>query len=233
MAETLLPDDSQTVQRLDSVACLLEWIRSMPVPTRKRFFGALMECSDAIQQVVIGLLVVIKNPKTTAVERQRALMTIADALFPHADENGEYGLDLVTSEAGAAAQSPSLTREVQKMDTREATFAQRLRELMEAKRISQLDLAQRVGCSQPAISQMLNRNCRPQKKTILRLAEALNVQPCDLWPDIDVAEMLDAVASFQQDDYVMTEAEASALGDTSRPNRAKIQAKSLPTRRRQ
>lgn len=58
------------------------------------------------------------------------------------------------------------------------------------------------------------------------------MQACDLWPDIDVTEMLDAVASFQQDDYVMTEAEARTLGDTSRPNRPKIQAKSLPTRRR-
>ena len=106
MADTLLPDDPQTVQRLDSVACLLEWMRSMPAPTRKRFFGAIAECSDAVQQVVVRLLVVVKNPKTTAVERQRALMTIADALFPNSDESGEYGLDLVTSEAGAAAENP-------------------------------------------------------------------------------------------------------------------------------
>lgn len=233
MADTLLPDDPQTVQRLDSVACLFEWMRSMPTPARKRTWGALAECSDAIQQVVVNLLGVVKNPRTTPVERQRALMTIADALFPNSDEGGEYGLDLAASEASAAAGSPSLAREVQKMDTQEATFAQRLREVMEAKRVSQLELADRVGCSQPAISQMLNRNCRPQKKTILKLAEALNVQATDLWPDIEVAEMLDAVASFQQDDYVMSEAEARALSDTSQPNRPRIQAKSLPTRRRQ
>lgn len=199
---------------------------------RRLYSSAVSRSSDAIQQVVVRLIVVVKNPTTSPVERQRALMTIADALFPNADENGEYGLDLVTSEAGAAAENPSLAREVQKMDTQEATFAQRLREVMEAKRISQLELADRVSCSQPAISQMLNRNCRPQKKTILKLAKALNVQVCDLWPDIDEAEMLDAVASFQQDDYVMTDAEARALSDTSRPNRPKIQAKSLPTRRR-
>lgn len=50
--------------------------------------------------------------------------------------------------------------------------------------------------------------------------------------NLDVAEMLDAVASFQRDDYVMTEAEARALSDTSQPNRSKIQVKALPTRRR-
>jgi transcriptional regulator with XRE-family HTH domain len=231
MADTLLHDDAQTVARLDSVTCLFEWMRSMPAPTRKRFWGTLAECSDDIQQVVVRLLNVVKNAETSPNERQRALMTIADALSLNPDEDGEYGQDLVASEANTAVRFPSLAQEVQKMDTQEATFAQRLRELMEAKRISQLELAERVGCSQPAISQMLNRNCRPQKKTILKLAEALNVQAIDLWPDIDMAEMLDAVASFQQDNYVMTEAEARALSDTSRPNRPKIQAKSLPKRR--
>lgn len=231
MAETLLPDDPKTVERLDSVACLFEWLRSMPAPTRKHFWGALAECSDAIQEVVVRLLGVVKSPRTTAIERQRALMTIADALFPNS-ESGEYGLDLIASEANAAAESLPLAREVQRMNSQEAAFADRVRELMETKRISQQELAARAGCSQPAISQMLNRTCRPQKKTILKLAEALNVQARDLWPDIDVAEMLDAVASFQQDNYVMTEAEARALGNTSQPNRPKIQAKALPTRHR-
>jgi len=118
------------------------------------------------------------------------------------------------------------------MNTQEATFAQRLRELMEAKRISQQELADRVQCSQPAISQMLNRACRPQKKTILNLAEALNVQPRDLWPDIDVAEALDAVASFQQPEYVMTSPEAEALADTSKRNSPKVRPRSLPSRPR-
>lgn len=232
MADTLLPDNPQAVQRLDSVACLLEWTRSMPVLTRKRFFGALAECSDAVQQVVDRLSVVVKNPQTTPVERQRALTTIANALFGNADEKGAYGLDLTTPEAEAAAKHPLLARKVQKLDTQQATFAQRLRDVMDAKRVSQLELAERIGCSQPAISQMLNRDCRPQKKTILKLAAALNVQAGDLWPDLEVVEMLDAVASFQHDDYVMTDAEARALGETSRPNRPKMQAKSLPTRRR-
>ena len=232
MAETILHDDDQTVARLDSVACLFEWMRTLPASERKRFWGALAECNDAVQEVVVKMLGVVKNPHTTRTERQRALMTIADALFPITDESGDYGLDLAASEAEAAATSASLTREVEKMDSQEATFAHRLRSLLDAKQISQNELADRVGCSQPAISQMLNRNCRPQKKTILKLAEALNVKAQDLWPDIDVADMLDAVASFQQDDYVMTDAEAQALADKSKRNRPKIPAKSLPTRRR-
>jgi transcriptional regulator with XRE-family HTH domain len=229
--ETLLPDEPKTVERLDSVACLFEWLRSMPEPTRKRFWCALAQRSDAVQEVIVKLLGVVKSQRTTAVERQRALMKIADALFPNS-ESVEHGSNATASGANAAAENSSLAHEVQRARSEQATFAERVRGLMETKRISQQELAARAGCSQPAISQMLNRTCRPQKQTILKLAEALNVQASDLWPDIDVAEMLDAVASFQQDDYVMTEAEARALGDTSRPNRPKIQAKSLPTRRR-
>jgi hypothetical protein len=78
MAETLLPDDPKTVERLDSVACLFEWMRSMPASTRTRFWSALAECSDAIQEVVVRLLGVIKSPRTTAPERQQALMAVVD-----------------------------------------------------------------------------------------------------------------------------------------------------------
>ena len=73
---------------------------------------------------------------------------------------------------------------------------------------------------------------RPQKTTILKLAEALNVPPQELWPDLEVADMLDAVAGFQQDDYVLTEAEVEALRDASRRNSPKIPVRSLPARRR-
>lgn len=232
MAETLLPDDARTVAGLESIACLLEWTREMPAPDRKRFWATLSECSDDIQRVVVNMLRILKSHDAGPNERQRALMTIADALSLNPDEGGEYGLDLVSSEADAARRHPLLAREVEKMNSQEATFAVRLRELMDTKRISQTELAERVGCSQPAISQMLNRNCRPQKKTILKLAEALNVQANDLWPDIEVSEMLDAVAQFQQPDYVMTDAEARALSETSSQNRPKIPVKSLPTRRR-
>jgi len=231
MTETYLLDDPQAIPRLDSVACILQWTRSMPAPDRKRFLGALIECSDDVQQVVVSLLDVVKDSRTTPAERKRALMTIADALFLNpCEEDGLYGQDLAASEAYAAARNAPLASEVRKMNVQEETFAQRLRELMDVKQISQQELAERAGCSQPAVSQMLSRVCRPQKRTILRLAEALNVHPRELWPDIDVADMLDAVASFQQDDYTMTAAEASALADTANKNRPKIRAKSLPAR---
>ncbi len=232
MTETvLLTEDPQAVERLNSLACLFEWMRSMPGAERKRFMGKLLECSDEIQDVVVSLLQIVKNPNSLESERKRALLTISDALYLNPDEtDGEYGMDLARSEAYAAARSKPLAREVEKMNCQEATFAQRLRELMDAKQVSQRELADRIGCSQPAISQMLNRECRPQKKTILKLAEALNVQPRDLWPDIEVVEMLDAVASLQSDDYVMSAAEAKAFADTAKKNKPKLPVHSLPPR---
>lgn len=214
MGDIQLSDDPQTIRRLDSVACLIQWMRSLPVSTRMKLLGAIAQSSDATQQTVLRMLDVVKDPATSPDERHQALRTIDDALFPNS----------ATSTSDSPADSP--------IATQEAIFATRLREVMQAKRISQQELAERIGVSQPAISQMLNRSCRPQKKTILKLAEALSVPASDLWPDIEVAEMLDAVASFERDDYVMTQAEAEALSDPPRKNRPQIPAKQLPTRRR-
>ena len=112
--------------------------------------------SDAAQEVIVKLLGVVKSQRATAVERRRALMTIADALFPNS-ETGDCGLDLAASEGNAGVASSSAGQGVQRMNSQQAAFADRVRELMETKRISQQELAARAGCSQPAISQMLNR----------------------------------------------------------------------------
>ena len=218
MSETILADNPQTVELLQSMTRLMTWMRSMQPTERRRFWTALAECSDEQQAVVLRMLGVVENSQSTPAERQQSLSTIAST-FGLKPAAGQYELDSVAGEIPA-------------LDTRQAVFAGRLRELMDTKRVSQQELASRVGCSQPAISQMLNRSCRPQKKTILKLAEALSVNPHDLWPDLEVAEMLDAVASFQEDDHALTEAEAAALRDTSRRNPPTIPARSLPKRRR-
>ena len=208
MADTIFVDDPQTVEALRSVTRLMAWMRSIPLATRQRLVTAIVECSDEVREVVLRMVNVVESSQATPADRQRALVTIADVL--RLKPNEEDG------------QAPS----------QQAAFADRLRELMTERCVTQQELAARIGCSQPAVSQMLNRNCRPQKKTILKLAEALNVQPQELWPDLEVVDMLDAVASFQQDDYVMTEAEAESLRNRSRRNAPKIPVRSLPARRR-
>jgi len=48
--------------------------------------------------------------------------------------------------------------------------------------MTQSELGDRIGVGQSAISMMLSRNCRPQKGTVKKIADALEVQPSDLWP---------------------------------------------------
>lgn len=230
MTQVDLQDNPQTVELLQAMKRMMQWMQSMETRTRQRFLASLAECSDDLQEVVFRMVSVLENPQSAPFERKRALMTIADSLFLNPDHEGDYGMDLVASEAQAAMEHPQLAAEVKKMNSQEAAFATQLSEIMKSKKVTQKDLADRIGCSQPAISQMLNRKCRPQKRTILKLADALGVRPQDLWTDLEVAEMLDAVASFDQDDYVMTEAEAESLRDRSKRNAPKIPVRSLPSR---
>ncbi len=43
-------------------------------------------------------------------------------------------------------------------------------------------LAEMIGLRQSAIANLLARDCRPQRRTVKKLAEALDVPPSALWP---------------------------------------------------
>ena len=214
-----------------SIIPFLRFLVSMPSNALEAFCRALMECSDEVRSDVLRMFEIAEDASLTKEERLRALNTVADQLRLLPDEEGRYGMDLAASEAAAAARFPSLARQVDTMDTQEAEFAERLRQLTKDKCITQSQLAERVDCSQPAISQMLNRKCRPQRKTLEKIAAALNVDVRELWPDLDVMDNLDAVAAFQQDGYVMTEDEAKALRDPKLP-RSAIKGQPLPSRKK-
>lgn len=199
-------------------------------PEEQGFVRTYLECSDEVQQVVGRMLQVLDDPSSSEEQRNMAISTIADALFrnPH---QGEYGMDLAASEGEAAAVEPGLQAIVKQMDEEEASFALRLRKLMDDQRITQAELAKRIGVGQPAISNMLHRNCRPQKKTIMKLATALNVSPTDLWPGVEVQQLLDAIDRVQ-DDQVMSAAEAEALQAALNRPPSRIEVTRLPVRNR-
>jgi len=50
--------------------------------------------------------------------------------------------------------------------------------------MTQEELAEKTGVGQPAISNMLNRQCRPQHRTVRRFADALGISPEELWPPL-------------------------------------------------
>jgi len=143
-------------------------------------FHAYLECSDEVQAAIRDMVEIVNDPEATTDEVHAALATIADALFP-THHNGALGVDLEECEACA----PSDIKEMLgKMNEQESSFAGRVNVALAAKNMTQGDLASVIGVGQPAVSMMLSRKCRPQRRTIHKIAEALGLTPSELWPDV-------------------------------------------------
>jgi len=61
-------------------------------------------------------------------------------------------------------------------------FAEQLQTLRKQQRLTQAELARRVGLQQSAISMMESAQCRPQPETLMKLASQLGVPVEQLWP---------------------------------------------------
>jgi DNA-binding XRE family transcriptional regulator len=71
------------------------------------------------------------------------------------------------------------------MEKAEAAFAATLARLMAERQLTQAELANRIGVGQSAISMLLKRRCRPQRRTLGKLAQALGVPVEELWPGVN------------------------------------------------
>jgi predicted XRE-type DNA-binding protein len=145
---------------------------------------AFAECDEELRTEALELFKSLASGALDEEQRVATTALLAEILFPNADTDGLPGLDLVEVEKLAPLSNPEATGMLERMDRQEADFAQRLRRLMEEKGMTQAEVAEAVGIGQPAVSMMLNRACRPQKKTVQRFAQALGVEPQELWPGI-------------------------------------------------
>ena len=114
-------------------------------------------------------------------QKAAAMDTMIEALHPQ-PHDGKLGLSLEESEGMGASHSDHVKLEIESLKFEEEVFATRLRKIMEEKNVTQEQLAGMTGVSQSAISHMLTRHCRPQKRTIKKLADALEVTSDSLWP---------------------------------------------------
>jgi predicted XRE-type DNA-binding protein len=142
---------------------------------------AYLECSETTQGVIADMVGIIHSPDADEEEREMALNTFAEALFPSHDA-GSLGMDLEEAEEACSQDSEEGRAAKAELDAQEQRFADRLKTLMEQKHVTQSKLAEMADVGQPAISMMLSRNCRPQRRTVRRLAEALGVDSSELWP---------------------------------------------------
>lgn len=143
---------------------------------------ALCECDEEMRAEALELFKDLAGGELDAEQITATTTLLAEILFPNADEKGLPGLDLEEAEAIAPSVNPEAREVLDRMDAEEADFARNLQHCMEAKGFTQSQLANAVGIGQPAVSMMLQRACRPQRKTVLRFAEALGVAPDALWP---------------------------------------------------
>ena len=143
---------------------------------------ALHECDPKLREVACELFDQLHGEELDAEQVHTTTALIAEILFPNADQDGVPGLDLEEAEKIAPTVDASAGPLLAEMDRQEATFAERLRIAMAEKGCTQAELAAKVGIGQPAISMMLNRVCRPQRKTVQKIAAALAVAEDQLWP---------------------------------------------------
>jgi predicted XRE-type DNA-binding protein len=152
-----------------------------------KFLQAYLECSDEIQKAIREMLEILNDPETDDDDRESTLFTLADALFPNPYE-GKLGMDLLEAETLGADCSREMREALEEMDAEEESFAEHLRGVMEQRGLTQQALAERLGIGQPAVSNLLKRQSRPQRRTVSRLAEVLNVSPRELWPGFPVEQ---------------------------------------------
>jgi DNA-binding phage protein len=142
---------------------------------------AFLECSDEVQNAIIEMAQIVNDPDADPDDQEMALATIQEALFPK-HHNGNLGADISEIEQDGSKVSPEVKAVIAELDEEERQFAIRVQRLMDARGMTQGELADLSGVGQPAISMMLSRNCRPQRRTVIRIAQALGLTADDLWP---------------------------------------------------
>ena len=143
-------------------------------------YRAYLDASDDVRHVIEAMTRIYADPKSDPQDRESAMDTLVDALFPQMHK-GELGIDLHDVKV-FPNEGPGPNEIESAMTAEEASFAERLATFMEQKGISQAQLAEMTDVGQSAIAMMLARDCRPQRRTVAKLAEALKVTPESLWP---------------------------------------------------
>lgn len=144
---------------------------------------AYLECSEECQAIIREMAAIINAHDADDDEKAMAAATMADALFPfRLDEH--LGGDLETLERLGFRRTPQVKAAMVELDREETFFVDRVKAVMAERNITQVELAERLGKQQSAVSMLLSRKCRPQRRTVESIAAALGVTFADLWPSV-------------------------------------------------
>jgi DNA-binding phage protein len=140
---------------------------------------AYLDASDEVRNVINTMSRIIADPNTDEEDRASCLDTLTEALFP-SEHKGALGIDIEDIKV-SSREAPEADLAAARLADEEANFAAALADLMRQKEISQTQLAEATGVGQSAISMMLSRQCRPQRRTVEKIAKALGVSASELW----------------------------------------------------
>ena len=160
--------DALNKQNLALAPIVAQWIR------------AYLECSEVVQEIIHDMAAIITSEDADDDEKDLALATFVEALFPKT-HHGSLGADLEELEQENSGDCDQFASLVEEMDRQEACFGERLRMILTAKQMTQEDLAKEIGVGQSAISMMINRQARPQMRTVEKIARALEIPVEQLW----------------------------------------------------
>lgn len=138
---------------------------------------AFFRLDAGTQQEVWEQVQRLRDPQISEADRAGVEKALAGLL--RIVGGGRQGGGVITREERL---SPAHRALMAQMEQAEAAFAATLTRLMAERQLTQAQLAERVGVGQSAISMLLKRRCRPQRRTLGKLAEALGVSVEELWP---------------------------------------------------
>jgi lambda repressor-like predicted transcriptional regulator len=139
-------------------------------------YQRFLAIDDEAREYAAALINHSAAPETDEAERDADYSTLALLLFPEAwNDPGMASLETPAPEGVEAGRA---------MAEEEETFAARVEALMDERGLTQTTLAELTGVTQAAISLMLKRQTRPQRRTIEKFAAALGVSAAELWPTV-------------------------------------------------
>lgn len=141
--------------------------------------NAELECSDEVRRLVQPLYKIAadQSEATSPEEREHAAMVLIEALLPGVA--WDFRCDLA-----ALLQSPAGRKVEREVIAEERSFADRVRQELAKRGLTQQELADKLGVNQSAVSMLLNRKGRPQMKTVHKIAAAFGIPAKELWPNL-------------------------------------------------
>ena len=97
---------------------------------------------------------------------------------------------------GRSEYKPAADIDLSVKTIRKTEFAKRLYSLMIAKDWNQSDLARASGLGRDSVSQYIRANNTPSPQNLKKLAEALGVEPVELYPNYEAAAIEEEIPSL-------------------------------------